>query len=100
MKYKDEGDYEREDKQDLTARLMGAQMLSQFLMRAYTILRSYGVDFMKLPEWTNQNELDEAMKLKPHAAQHKIGHYFQKLNNALTAAVRRASFKVTTNKKD
>lgn len=100
MKFKDEEDYKKEDPQDTAARLMGSQMLAQFLLKAYSMLRSYGVDFMKLPEWKDQRELDDALKLKPHAAQHKIGLYFQKLNNALTAAVRRASFKVTRNDKD
>lgn len=84
----------REDRQDLVARMMGAQALAQFLMKAYTALRSYGVDYMVLPEWSDQTELDEAQRLKPHAAQGRIIAYFQRLENALSAAIRRKQFKL------
>lgn len=91
----EEKDYVKEDRQDLVARLMGAQAMAQFLLRAYTAFRSYGVDFMHLPEWKDTTALDEARKLKPHVAQGKIMAYFTRLENALSAAIRRKQFKLS-----
>ena len=91
---KDELNYVKEDRADLVARLMAAQEMGRFLLRGYQMLKSYGVDFMSLPEWTDQADLDEARKLKPHRAQEKIIGYFQRLNHALSAAVRRKQFRV------
>lgn len=93
MTPKDEEDYVREDRQDLVARLMQAQAFAQFLLRAYNALRSYGVDSMNLPEWKDQKALEEAARMKPHAAQGRIIAYFQRLENALSAAIRRKQFK-------
>lgn len=98
MSLKDEVDYVKEDRQDLVARLMGAQAMGHFLLNAYSALKSYGVDFMKLPEWQDQTELEEAAKLKPHAAQWKVLNYMTRLENALRAAIRRRQFKVHDNK--
>jgi NAD(P)H-nitrite reductase large subunit len=91
---KDEQNYVKEDRADLVARVMAAQEMARFLLKGYSMLRSYGVDFMKLPEWIDQSDLDEARKLKPHRAQEKIIAYFQRLNHALSAAVRRKQFRV------
>lgn len=96
MRLKDEEDYSKADRQDLVARLMHAQIFGQFLLKGYQALRSYGVDFMRLPEWQDQTELEEAAKLKPHAAQSRIVAYFVRLENALRAAIRRKQFKVHT----
>lgn len=94
MRLKDEVDLVKEDRLDLVARLMNARVMGTFLLKAYHALRSYGVDFMKLPEWLDQTELEEANRLKPHAAQWKVINYFTKLENALRAAIRRKQFKV------
>ncbi|WP_269929960.1 hypothetical protein [Aminobacter sp. HY435] len=100
MRLKDEVDFVKEDRQDLVARLMGAQAMGHFLLNAYSALRSYGVDFMKLPEWQDQKELEDAAKLKPHAAQWKVLNYTTRLENALKAAIRRKQFKVHDFKPD
>lgn len=90
---KDEKDYVSEDRQDLVARLMGAQALGNFLLRAFDALLNYGVNFKKLTEWTEaQAEWDEAAKLKPHRAQERIIHSILKLESGLRAAVRRKQF--------
>lgn len=92
---KDETNYVDEDRKDLVARLMGAQMLGQFMFRAYDALKNYGVDFKALPEWTKAvAEWDEARKLKAHAAQWKIGNSIQLLEHGLKAAVRRKQFRL------
>jgi len=100
MRLQDEEDYAKADRQDLVARLMHAQAFGQFVLKAYNALRSYGVDFMKLPEWQDQTELEEAARLKPHAAQPKIIDYFVRLDHALRAAIRRKQFKVFTKDPD
>ncbi len=91
---KDEVDYVKEDREDLLARLMGAQSLAQFLLKAYSALQSYGVDFKKLPEWKDQQELEDARRLKPHASQGKIIGYFERLESGLRASIRRAQMKL------
>lgn len=94
MRLNDEVDLNKEDRQDLIARIMSAQAMGRFLLSGYHALRSYGVDFMKLPEWLDQSPLEEAARLKPHAAQWAILNYFTRLENALKAAIRRKGFKV------
>lgn len=89
---KQEVDLIQEEKQDLLARLMGAQAMGRFLLRAYHAFKNYSVDFLTLPEWLNNEQLDRARKMRPHAAQHHIIDYFMKLENALTAAIRRKQF--------
>lgn len=83
-----------QDRADLIARITGAQALNQFLLRAYSMMRSYEVDFMELPEWQDQSTLDKALTLKPRAAQELIIAYISRLENALTAAVHRKQFKL------
>ncbi len=95
MTPKDEIDYVKEDRQDLVARLMGAQALGNFLLRAYDALKNYGVDFKSLPEWERCIAIwDEAAKLKPHAAQWSIVNSILTLENGLKAAIRRKQFKL------
>lgn len=94
MRLNDEVDYVKADRQDLVARLMSAQAMGHFLLYAYDMLRSYGVDFKKLPEWNDQTELEEAAKLKPHAGLPRNIGWIQRLENALRAAVRRKQFKL------
>jgi hypothetical protein len=93
MDLPDETDYAKQDRQDLVARLMSAQAAVQFLLRAYHAFRSYGVDFMKLPEW-NMEALRDAHKLKPHQAQPRVIAFWTRLENALSAAIRRKQFKL------
>lgn len=95
---KEEFEYLIEERADLIARIMGAQALNQFLMRAYSVMRSYEVDFMELPEWKDQSTIDKALKLKPRAAQELIIAYISRLENALSAAVRRKQFRLHHNK--
>ena len=59
------------------------------VLAGYQALRSYGVDFMSLREWKDVDEIDEARKLKPQAAVHKIIAYCTRLENAIKAAIRR-----------
>jgi hypothetical protein len=85
----DEIDYNTADRRDLIARLMGAQMMARFVLRGYTAQVSYGVNFMDLPEWKDMEQLDEAYKLRPHSAQLKVVAWMERLDHALTAAIRR-----------
>lgn len=85
---------EKEDREDLHARLLGAQALGHFLLRAYEAYRTHRVDFMALPEWSNKTMLEEAKTLRPHHAQSKIVLWFERLENALTAALRRKSMRL------
>lgn len=94
MNLKDEIDYVKEDRADLVSRLLTHQMFSQFFLRAYDAFRNYGVDFKKLPEWLDQSDLDKARKLKPNRAQELIVGYLTRLNNGLTAAIRRKQFRL------
>lgn len=87
--------YEGEQRADLVARLQGAQAFGNFLLKAFNAFRTYGVDFMTLPEWTEgSQELEDARKLKPVAASWKIVNYIVRLDNALKAAIRRKQFRL------
>ncbi len=94
MRLEDELDYRVEDRQDLIARLMQAQALNVFLLKAYAAAANWGVNFKGLKEWQDQSELDDVHKLKPHQAQQKIINYMSRLDSALDAAIRRAQFKL------
>jgi hypothetical protein len=72
---------------------MNAQMFSQVLLKGYHALRSYGVDMMALREWGEMGILDEARKLKPQAGAEKIIAYLCRLENAISAAIRRKQIK-------
>jgi hypothetical protein len=72
---------------------MTSQMFAQVLLKGYHALRSYGVDFMALREWKENGILDEARKLKPVPASEKIIAYLCRLENAISAAIRRKGFK-------
>ena len=85
----DELDYVTQERQDLVSRLMGAQALSQFLLRAFDAMVAYGVNFKDLPEWKDQSDLDVARSLKATAAQGLIMTYMARLEHGLTAAIRR-----------
>lgn len=85
----DEIDYNTADRADLVARLMGAQMMARFVLRGYTAQVAYGVNFMDLPEWKDMQQLDEAYKLRPYAAQWRVVAWMERLDNALSAAIRR-----------
>lgn len=91
--FKDEGDLLKEGEADLRARIMTSQMFAQVLLKGYHALRSYGVDFMALREWKENAILDEARKLKPVPASEKIIHYLCRLENAISAAIRRKQIK-------
>ncbi|MDG4856412.1 hypothetical protein [Mesorhizobium sp. WSM4982] len=94
MSLNDEIDYIKLEKEDLVARLMGAQMLTRFVLRGYSAQVSYGVNFMDLPEWKDMAALEEAYKLRPYAAQWKVVAWMERLDNALSAAIRRKQFKL------
>lgn len=80
----------------LLARLVSAQALNQFLLNAHMALKAHGVDFMSLPEWQDQTEIDEALTLKnPMRAQDRIVSYIGRMENALSAAVRRKQMRLT-----
>lgn len=81
-------------KEDLISRVMMFQMYGQVMNAAYDALRSHGVDYRKLPEYSDITLLDEARKLKPTAAQEKVIAYLMRLENAIKAAIRRKSLKV------
>ncbi|MGV1835221.1 hypothetical protein ACQZ6C_10705 [Rhizobium rhizogenes] len=68
-------------------------MFAQVLLKAYHALRSYGVDMMSLREWGEVDTLDEARKLKPQAGAEKIIAYLCRLENAISAAIRRKQIK-------
>jgi hypothetical protein len=82
-------DHMKLEKEDLVARLMGAQMFARFILKGYSAKVSYDVDFMKLPEWQHMEELEETYKLRPYAAQWKIAAWIGRLDRALDAAIRR-----------
>lgn len=83
-----------EDRAELAARLTAARALSQFLLRAYNVLRHYGVNFMDLPEWNDTADLDKAARLKPSQGGPLTIQWLTRLEHALTAAIRRKSFRV------
>lgn len=96
---KDEVDYVKEDREDLVARLTSAQAFGNFLLKAYDALLHYGINYKLLPEWVNGNAtLDDARKLKPHAAQWTIINWIVTMENALKAAIRRKQFVLHDNK--
>lgn len=82
-------DYVVEDREDLVARCEAAQRFARFLMEAYDARQAYGVDFKTLEEWADRSPLEDARKLRPHAAQMKIAAYFEGLTSSLRAAVQR-----------
>lgn len=85
-----EVNYASAPKEDLIARLMTAQMYGQFLLKAYTALLSYGVNYKTLRVFGEMADLAEkASKLKPIPAQELFINYFTRLENDLAAAVRR-----------
>lgn len=90
---KDEGDLLKESAADLRARIMTSQMFAQVLLKGYSALRSYGVDFMSLREWKENAILDEARKLKPVPGAELIIAYLCRLENAISAAIRRKQLK-------
>lgn len=87
-------DHMKLEKEDLVARLMGAQMLARFILRGYSAKVSYDVDFQKLPEWQDMAGLEETYKLRPYAAQWKIAAWIGRLDRALDAAIRRRQFQL------
>lgn len=87
-------DHMRLEKEDLVARLMGAQMFARFILKGYSARVSYDVDFMKLPEWQDMQGLEETYKLRPYAAQWKVAAWIGRLDRALDAAIRRRQFQL------
>lgn len=85
--------YMKEAKEDLVVRLLHAQLMGHFLLFAYDTLRSYSVNFKDLPEWKDMKTLDDARRLKPQAAHALVTGWFEKLENALRAAIRRKQFR-------
>lgn len=59
------------------------------VIAGYHALRSYGVDFMALPEYSQLGELEEAKKLKPKHMAEATVNFCNRLRNAITAAVNR-----------
>lgn len=87
-------DHMKLEKEDLVARLMGARLLAQFILKGYAAKVNYDVDFQKLPEWQDVQDLEETYKLRPHAAQWKIAAWIGRLDRALDAAIRRRQFQL------
>jgi hypothetical protein len=75
--------------EDLEARLHGAEAFSRALLAGYHALRSYGVDFMSLPEWKQMDELEDAKRLKPKHMAEKVVNFCSRLQNAIKAAINR-----------
>lgn len=94
MLLKDEIDYTKEDKQSLIIRLMDAMALVRLLLRAHHSLRSYGVDTLELDEFKDTTLLDEAHRsASPLRRQEKTQLWIERVNHAITAAIRRKQFK-------
>ena len=72
---------------------MTSQMFAQTLLKGYHALRSHGVDFMSLREWKDNGVLDAARKLKPIPGSELIINYLCRLENAISAAIRRKQLK-------
>lgn len=68
---------------------MSYQMFAQVMLKGYTALKSYGVDFQSLPEWKDTTDLDEARRLKPIPGQELTMKYLCRLENAIQAAINR-----------
>lgn len=100
MQLSDEVDYAKADRADLLARLMSAMALSQFLLKAYDAFQNYGVDFKSLPEWKDTTLLDKAARLRPVQGQALIVTHMGRLENGLSAAIKRAQFKLHNFKPD
>jgi hypothetical protein len=94
MNLKDEEDYLKENAGELRSRLMSYQFFAQVLLKGYAALLNYGVNFMDLPEWKDDEALNEARKLKPEKGSEKIVSWLTRLENAIAAAVRRKQFRV------
>ena len=88
----DEVDYVKASREDLVARLMNAQALSSFQFRAYDALQSHGVNYKDLAEWKDMEPLTMASKLRPHQGGPLVIQWLERLEHALTAAVRRKRF--------
>lgn len=90
----DEVNYSAAQKEDLIARLMSAQMYGHFLLKAYNALLSYEVNYKTLRVYQEMADVsDKARKLKPVAAQELLINFFTRLENDLSAAIRRKSLK-------
>lgn len=67
------------------------QMYAQFLHKAFNAIVSYGVNYKKLRVYAEMGEVaDQARKLKPVAGQELLINFFSRLENDLSAAVRRS----------
>lgn len=75
-------------------RLTLAQAWVAFLHKAYDALLFHGVNYRTLKDYANSTELDDANKLPITQARDKIVMWLRRLENSISAAVRRKNFKV------
>lgn len=90
---KDNTDWEKESNEDIRARVGTYMYFSQVILKAYSALKNYGVDFEALPEWKDDATLDEARKLKPVPAQQVVVAWLSRLESGIDAAIRRKQFR-------
>ncbi|MER9178952.1 hypothetical protein [Mesorhizobium sp. M0767] len=84
----------RKEVDSLGVRLTLAQAWVGFLNFAYDALLHNGVNYRSLKEYSNSTELDDAQKLPLSEARNKIVGWLERLQSAISAAVRRKNFKV------
>ncbi len=75
-------------------RLTLAQAWVGFLNFAYDALLHHGVNYRNLREYKESTELDDAQKLPMTEGRNKITQWLERLQNSISAAIRRKSFKV------
>lgn len=85
---------------ELSGRLTMAKALAQLWSHAYDALLHHGVNFKSLPEWKDPEPLDAIGKLPFHRGAQEYVSWMGRVQNAITAAVRRKGFKVVGNKKE
>lgn len=88
-----EGDPPKE-KAALSARMIMAQAFAKMLLHAYDALLHFSVNYRNLPAYKDQTLLEEGEKLVVVEGRNKYLLWIERLTNAISAAVRRAQFKL------
>ena len=84
----------REQVEEQGIRLTLAQAWQGLMLKAYDALLNYGVNYRSLPEYEQDQTLDESMDLPISKARNNIIGWLGRLENAISAAVRRKTFRL------
>lgn len=80
----------------LRARMASALAWAHLMRYAYDALRSYGVDYQKLPAYHQTELLEQAGAMVEHRGQPMVLEYIRRLHNDIRAAIRRQSMRPKT----